>query len=112
VACRRSRSSGYRLNDFLAAGITHAWSRRIKRRTKKGKRCLAKRFLSAPFLFVLVLAAASPAQSEMLRVGRLSCSTRPRIGIVVGSTQFTALHIIQGARLGAVSTQAIQSYGF
>jgi len=48
---------------------------------------LTKRFLSALFLSALDFAAASPAQSERLRVGRLLCSTSPRIGVVVGSTQ-------------------------
>jgi hypothetical protein len=48
---------------------------------------LKKHFLSTLFLTVLAFASASPAQSEMLRVGRLLCSTSPRIGAVVGSTQ-------------------------
>ena len=30
---------------------------------------------------------ATPAQSEMFRAGRLLCSTSPRIGFLVGSTQ-------------------------
>jgi len=31
--------------------------------------------------------AATPAQGEMFRAGRLLCSTSPRIGFLVGSTQ-------------------------
>ena len=48
---------------------------------------LTKRLLCALLLTVFACAAASPAQGQIFRVGRLLCSTGPRIGFLVGSTQ-------------------------
>jgi len=48
---------------------------------------LTKRFLCALLLTAFACAAASPAQGQIFRVGRLLCSTGPRIGFLVGSTQ-------------------------
>jgi hypothetical protein len=46
-----------------------------------------KRLLCALCASALNLAIATPAQGELFRAGRLLCSTSPRIGFLVGSTQ-------------------------
>ena len=46
-----------------------------------------KQLLCALYVSALNLAIATPAQGEMFRAGRLLCSTSPRIGFLVGSTQ-------------------------
>jgi hypothetical protein len=46
-----------------------------------------KRLLCALCASALNFAVATPAQGEMFRAGRLLCSTSPRIGFLVGSTQ-------------------------
>lgn len=45
------------------------------------------RLLCGLCISVLMSAVATPAQGETFRVGRLLCSSSPRIGFVVGSTQ-------------------------
>lgn len=44
------------------------------------------RLLCALCASALISVAATPAQGEMFRAGRLLCSSSPRIGILVGST--------------------------
>ena len=46
-----------------------------------------KQLLCALCFSALISVAATPAQGEMFRAGRLLCSTSPRIGFLVGSTQ-------------------------
>ncbi|MCA6107063.1 DUF992 domain-containing protein [Bradyrhizobium cenepequi] len=45
------------------------------------------RLLGALCISALISTTASPAQAEAFRVGRLLCSSSPRIGFLVGSTQ-------------------------
>ena len=45
------------------------------------------RLLCALCVLASISAVATPAQSEIFRVGRLLCWSSPRIGFVVGSTQ-------------------------
>src|SRR5689334_19623934 len=45
------------------------------------------RLLCALCVLAPISAVATPAQGEMFRVGRLLCSSSPRIGFLVGSTQ-------------------------
>jgi hypothetical protein len=45
------------------------------------------RLLGALCVSALIFAGSTPAQGEIFRIGRLLCSSSPRIGFLVGSTQ-------------------------
>jgi uncharacterized protein DUF992 len=45
------------------------------------------RLVCALCIFASISAAATPARGEVFRVGRLLCSSSPRIGVLVGSRQ-------------------------
>jgi hypothetical protein len=69
--------------------------------------------MSALFVSVLISTAASPAQGEMFRVGRLLCSSSPRIGFLVGSTQsLRCVFYLRGSARRYIYAGRVRRVGF